>query len=107
MAVTVDDVRHIALLARLGIDDARAATLVQELNGILSHMNALQKVNTANVQAAPTGAPEKMPLRPDVLAPIALHRARADFAPQYRDGFFLVPRLSTHEEAEDDGERAP
>ena len=28
MAVTIDDVRHIAALARLGLDDERAATLV-------------------------------------------------------------------------------
>ena len=34
MAVTIDDVRHIAVLARLGIDDARAASLVSELNTI-------------------------------------------------------------------------
>ena len=38
MAVTPDDVRHIAELARLGIDDARIPSLVDQLNGILGHM---------------------------------------------------------------------
>ena len=40
MAVTIDDVRHIATLARLGLDDARAATIVGELNTILQHMES-------------------------------------------------------------------
>ena len=29
-----------------------------------------------------------------------LERPREAFAPQMRDGFFLVPRLSTHEDPE-------
>ena len=34
MAVTIDDVRHIASLARLGLTESRAAAIVQELNTI-------------------------------------------------------------------------
>ena len=39
MAVTIDDVRHIATLARLGLTDARAAAIVAELNTIIGHMD--------------------------------------------------------------------
>lgn len=99
MAVTLDDVRHIAALARLGLDDQRAEALVAELNTILKHMDVLSQVDTSRVDAA-AGNIEGMPLRPDVGPPIALERAREDFAPTMRDGFFLVPRLSTHEEPE-------
>jgi aspartyl-tRNA(Asn)/glutamyl-tRNA(Gln) amidotransferase subunit C len=101
MAVTVDDVRHIAALARIGLTDERAQALVGELNTILGHMDVLAKVDT-------TGAPEVAgigaagtPLRPDAGPPIPLARDRESFAPRMRDGFFLVPRLSTHEDASD------
>ena len=99
MAVTLDDVRHIATLARLGLDDERAQALVAELNTILKHMDVLAQVDTSNIEPA-TGAGEGLPLRPDTCPPIQLECPRESFAPAMRDGFFLVPRLSTHESAE-------
>ena len=99
MAVTLDDVRHIAALARLGLDDQRAAALVAELNTILEHMDVLSQVDTSRIDAA-ANVVEGLPFRPDVGPAIPLEHAREDFAPSMRDGFFLVPRLSTHEEPE-------
>ena len=98
MAVTLDDVRHIAALARLGLDDARAHALVGELNTILRHMDVLARVDTSAVDE--TIARTAAPLRPDTGPPIPLEHPRESFAPSMRDGFFLVPRLSTHEDAE-------
>jgi hypothetical protein len=40
------------------------------------------------------------PLRADSGPQIPLARPRETFAPKMADGFFLVPRLSTHEDAE-------
>lgn len=94
MSVTPDDVRHVARLARLGIDDIRIPALVAELNGILAHMDVLQQVDVAGVPLTPPNA--VMPLRDDALPPDALQRDRAAFAPRAREGFFLVPRLATH-----------
>lgn len=95
MSVSPDDVRHVARLARLGLDEERIPSLVQELNGILAHMDALQQVNIAGVPLSPPEA--AAPLRDDALPPDALRRSREAFAPASRDGFFLVPRLATHE----------
>lgn len=100
MAVTIDDVRHIAALARLGLDDDRAALLVRELNTILGHMDALSKVNTNGVHESVDAV--GLPLRADNGPPIPLARSLDAFAPAMRDGFFLVPRLSTHESAENE-----
>ncbi len=94
MSVTPDDVRHVARLARLGIDDTRIPALVDELNGILAHMDVLQQVDVAGVPLTPPD--QAMPLRDDALPPDALQRDSAAFAPRARDGFFLVPRLATH-----------
>ena len=103
MAVTIDDVRHIAELARLGLDAQRARSLVAELNTILGHMDVLAKVDTAGVEPTAGVGASGTPLRADAGAPPALHRTPEAFAPAMRDGFFLVPRLATHEAAEADG----
>lgn len=102
MAVTIDDVRHIAALARLGLTDERAQSLVGELNTILGHMDVLSKVDTARVEPVVGVGAAAAPLRKDEGPPIPLARQIEDFAPSTRDGFFLVPRLSTHEDAGDE-----
>ena len=101
MAVTIDDVRHIATLARLGLTDARAASIVAELNIILEHMDELAKVDTAGVEEAIGVGAEGLPVRDDKGPPFPLARSLDAFAPSVRDGFFLVPRLSTHESPEE------
>jgi aspartyl-tRNA(Asn)/glutamyl-tRNA(Gln) amidotransferase subunit C len=99
VAVTLDDVRHIAGLARLAVSDDRAQTLVGELNTILAHMDVLSSVDTSAVGAASIEG-RTAPLREDTGPQIPLARPREDFAPRMADGFFLVPRLSTHEDPE-------
>ena len=96
MAVTEGDVRHIALLARLGLP-ADVAGLVGELNGILGHMEALTRVKTTDVAPTTGVGAGGTPLRTDDGAQLPLARERGDFAPAMRDGFFVVPRLATHE----------
>ena len=100
MAVTIDDVRHIASLARLGLDDARAATIVGELNTILQHMDVLSKVDTQGIDPVAGVGASGTPLAEDKGPSQPLARRIDEFAPKSRDGFFLVPRLSTHEDPE-------
>ncbi len=93
MAVSDADVLHVAALARLAMPVERVPGLVRELNGILDHMAVLETVDVSSVGA---DARTPMPRRTDVVAPIPLLRPLAEFAPAPRDGFLLVPRLSTH-----------
>ena len=99
MAVTEDDVRHVAALARVGLQAARVPELVAELNRILDHMDVLSQVDTGAVQPVAGVAAGGAPLRVDGGPQLALARSRDAFVPQTRDGFILVPRLATHEEA--------
>lgn len=106
MAVSEDDVRHVAALARLGLNQSQVASLVGELNGILEHMDVLQQVDISAASLDPD-ATQGTRMRDDAPNPITLHRAREEFAPSMRDGFFLVPRLSTHgtaDSADDEGD---
>jgi len=99
VAVTHDDVRHIAALARLGVSPSRLDDLVRELNGILAHMEVLAQVNTEEIEgeSSSTGLPAaSTPLRSDSSGPIPMLRSLESFAPEVRDGFIIVPRLESH-----------
>ena len=98
MSVTVDDVRHIAALARLGLPSERIPSLVAELNRILEHMDVLSAVPSRPDQRVTGVSAGGMPLREDLGPQVPLARPRDEFAPVMRDGFFIVPRLSTHED---------
>ena len=102
MAVTHDDVRHVAELARVAVDQERLDHIVAELNGILAHMDELAQVNTTEVEQPIAKAAGSTPLRSDSSGPLMLESPREGFAPSMRDGFFLVPRLATHEATAED-----
>jgi aspartyl-tRNA(Asn)/glutamyl-tRNA(Gln) amidotransferase subunit C len=99
VAISIDDVHHIARLARLGITDERAESLVRELNTILAHMDVLSRVGTDGAPEVTGVGAAGLPLRADTGPQIPLDRKREDFAPRMKDGFFLVPRLATHDDA--------
>lgn len=96
--VSEDDVKYVASLARLALDASRVSQLVSELNGILGHMDVLAR---AQFGSQPFGdTPEAMPLREDQAGTsTALSLPLAQIAPEMKDGFFLVPRLATHEDS--------
>ncbi len=97
MAVDDNDVRAVAALARIGVAPERFPALARELSGILAHMDQLSAVEIPQRDDG-DGSPEGMPLRPDTGVPSPLARPLEAFAPVTRDGFFVVPRLDSHEE---------
>jgi aspartyl-tRNA(Asn)/glutamyl-tRNA(Gln) amidotransferase subunit C len=97
--VTIDAVRHVAMLARLGLSDQRARELTRDLNTILEHMEVLGAVDTTGVDEA-SGFDRGMRLRDDGGSPIPLAEPPGAFAPEMREGLFIVPRVSTHEETD-------
>lgn len=101
MAVTRDDVRHVAALARLGMTEERADAFTAQLNTILRHMDVLSKVDTRKLEPVVGIGAESAPLQPDAGPSVKLERALHHFAPSLRDGFFLVPRLDTHDTADE------
>lgn len=100
MAVTREDVKHIAELARLSVNETEAEGLMLQLNDILSHMDALSAVDTAGITPASGVGSGGTPLRQDRGQAVPLQNPISSFAPEFKDGFFLVPRLATHESAE-------
>jgi aspartyl-tRNA(Asn)/glutamyl-tRNA(Gln) amidotransferase subunit C len=96
MAVTESDVRKIASLARLRVPDEQLPSLVDQLNGILGHMDVLTRVDTTTVTPTAGVGADGMPLRDDVVAPVTMQSTAEAMTAETRDGFTLVPRLSSH-----------
>ena len=102
-SISENDVRHVAMLARLGLNDARVRELTRDLGAILEHMEVLDRVNTDRVNEFGMDHAVAAPLRQDVAVQQQLAPSALALAPESRDGFFLVPRLSTHDDATPDG----
>ena len=96
MSVTESELRHVAALARLELHAERVPALLAEMNRILDYVGVLQQVELTGTVSS-TSPSEPTPLRVDEVGAVPLEREISSFAPEERDGFFLVPRLSTHE----------
>lgn len=90
MSIDEDEVRHVARLARLELEEDEVGRLADELGRILDHFDELREAELDDVPG-PDG--DGGGLRPDVPSsdPMAAGPGRA--APDWRDGFFVVPRL--------------
>ena len=103
MPVTREDLLHIADLARVGVDETRIDELTRELSSILAHMEELAQVDTSTVALAAGVGAGGTPLRADDRVAPLMKGTLESFAPSMRDGFFLVPRLATHEDPAESG----
>src|SRR4051812_16400744 len=99
MSVTREQLLHVADLARLRIPPNRVDGLLRDLNAILGHMDVLGDAGVGEVEPSPVAGVAGMPLRPDQAPPLPLDRPLGNIAPSTRDGFVIVPRLATHEDA--------
>jgi aspartyl-tRNA(Asn)/glutamyl-tRNA(Gln) amidotransferase subunit C len=91
--ISIDDVRHVAKLARLAIPDEKLPEFTRKLESILGYVDQLKEVNVDGVE--PTSHAVKMSnvLREDVVQPGLAVDAVLQNAPQ-RDGpFFQVPKV--------------
>ena len=93
-----DEVLHVARLAELAVRDDEVDRLVEQMNRIVDYVTQLDEV-PAYHQAAPfLPGPVQVPLRADTPGPVPLARPPAAIAPEFADGFFLVPRHGAMEE---------
>jgi aspartyl-tRNA(Asn)/glutamyl-tRNA(Gln) amidotransferase subunit C len=51
MSISLDEVRHVARLARLELDDSEMMSLQGELNALLGHFADIQDVDTTGIEA--------------------------------------------------------
>ena len=90
--VSAKDVKKIARLSRLHVDEDRLQPLADELNGILGWIEQLQEVDVDGV--APMTSAVAMPatMRADKVSDGGKREDILKNAPKAEDGFFVVPR---------------
>ena len=94
MSVSPEEVERIATLARLRLTPEEAREMSHQLSSILGHMDALAKVDVSGAPALASVIDRPAPVREDAVGPDALARQVPEVAPDWRDGFFVVPRLA-------------
>ena len=99
MTIGKDDVLHVAKLAELKVADHEVGPLVHQLNGIVDFVAQLASADIPEGTPEFTVGPAQVTLRADVVAPQPLNRSPERMAPDWQDGFYVVPRLS-HQEGE-------
>lgn len=93
MALTRDDVRHLARLARLELAEDELTELSQELGRIVDYVAELAQVDTSAVVATTSIGPVAAPLRADVPAHGLPREAALGEAPRAAAGAFAVPEF--------------
>jgi len=93
MAITEDQVRHVANLARLGLNDEQVAALGIELNDILLQIDRISALDLTGIEPTAHAVAVTNVTRPDTVRP-GLSRADALLnAPDQQDGAFLIPKF--------------
>ena len=96
MKITEQEVRRVAELANLALSDEEIARMALDLDGILSHIDKLNELDTANVEPMAQvlyDADATATLRADVeRKPLGNADALAN-APVAGQGYFKVPRV--------------
>jgi len=93
MSVDTTQVRHIAKLARIEMNDAQIEALVPELNQILGWIEQLSAVDTEGVEPLTAVIEQKLRLRDDVIDDGNVRDKILANAPEAQHGFFAVPKV--------------
>lgn len=93
MSLNREDVEHVALLARLNLDEAEVARYTHELNDILEHINKLNELEVENVKPTSHVIPIQNVFRKDKVSPPLSQSDALANAPDAADGGFRVPRV--------------
>jgi len=96
--ITTDDVRHVAKLARLALDEPQLARLTGQLESILEYVAKIQQVNTSGVEPMAHALPMHNVLREDVIEPSLPLDKVLQNAPDSDGPFFKVPKVLGAEE---------
>ena len=93
MSLERDEVKNIAYLARLAIDEADIEANTKSLNNILSLVDKLQAINTDGIEPLANPLDSTQRLRADEVTEQNDRENLISNAPQSEAGLFLVPKV--------------
>lgn len=95
--VSLDDVRHVARLARMALSDEELERVRRELNRIMGHFAELQQLDTEGVEDTSHAIPMTNVYRPDEVGPGTPPDKILQNAPDSVESFFRVPAFMEEE----------
>lgn len=93
MSLTADDVKKIAHLARLGIDQQNIDNYTQDLSRMLDLMTQMNDLNTDDVVPMAHPLDQQQRLRSDEVTESDQREKFQSIAPQVENGLYLVPKV--------------
>lgn len=93
MAVTIDEVRTVAALARLRFSEEEERILTGKLNGILEYMEKLNELDTEEVEPTSHVLPMVNAFRPDEAVQFPSLEELRSIAPDRHGTHYRVPRI--------------
>ena len=91
MLLTAEDVRKVAVLARLEFSESEIAVFTEQLGNIVTFVEQLSQVPTEGVEPMAHPLDVHSVLRPDELRPGLDRQAALSNSPNHDDTYFLVP----------------
>lgn len=91
--ITLQEVEHVARLARLELSGAEKERMRRELDGILSYIDKLRGLDTTGVEPTSHAVPLTNVLRDDVEKPSLPRDEMLANAPDRHRELFRVPRI--------------
>ena len=91
MAISRDDVEHVAYLARLGLTDDEKVQLAEQLSNILGHMQVIDRLDTSAIPPTAQVIPLRNVMRADEVRPSSPREEILRNAPRRDGDYFLVP----------------
>jgi len=93
MALTIAEVEHVALLARLSLSQAEKEQLSEQLGAILEYADSLKMLNTDNIEPLDNILPISNVFREDVVTNSPDREGLLANAPLAEDGQYKVPKI--------------
>lgn len=98
MSLSLEDVRHVATLARLGLTEDELVTLQEQLSSILGHIDVLNELDTGAISPTAQVVPLTNVMRADEVIERFDQATALANAPEHRHGFFAVPAVMGNDE---------
>ena len=91
--ITPDDVRKVAKLARLDLEEAKITTYANQLERILDYVSHLESIDTEGVLPTTRAVEVVNVTRADEVEATEVREELLNLAPQREGDFFRVPRI--------------
>ena len=93
MSITLDEVRHVARLARLELDETEMVSLQGELNALIGHFGDIQDIDVSGIEPQSHAVMMRNVWGEDEPGPMLLREAALRNTALQRAGLFVVPQI--------------